>query len=193
MKCRILVASGLVLFAAVLAWTWWPKEFIKNPDPNHTHADVAVWVDGKKIDFSLEKYMSGLEEKGDDHDHIHLHDYLHLHDGVGHVIHRHKPGLSLQEFFDSLGFEFKEPTRWRMFVNTIEHEFDLNYVFNDTDYILLSNAAGSAEVLDQLEQMTRDACLYSRTCPWRGEPPAENCIADPSVPCVAPEETWLWP
>lgn len=193
MRCRILVAIGLLLFAGVLAWTWWPKEFIKNPDPNHTHADFAVWVDGKKVDFSGEKYMSGGDEVEGEHAHVHLHDYLHLHDGVGHVIHRHKPDLTLKEFFESLDFEFKEPTRWRMFVNEIEEEFNLSYIFKDTDRIFLTNSAGSAQVLDQLEQMTKDACLYSKVCPWRGEPPAENCIADPSVPCVAPESNWLLP
>ena len=29
--------------------------------------------------------------------------YLHLHDGNGHVIHRHKPDLTLGDFFHSLG------------------------------------------------------------------------------------------
>lgn len=178
MKCRALVIAGLLLFVGVLTWAWWPKEFIKNPDPNHTHADFAVWVDGKKMDFSA---------------HVHLHDYLHLHDGVGHVVHRHKPGLTLKEFFDSLDVAFKEPTRWRMFIGDVAKEFDLHYVFKDTDRILLTNSAGNAEVLGQLEKLTRDACLYSRTCPWRGEPPAENCIADPKVPCVETDSNWLLP
>lgn len=193
MKCRALVIAGLLLFGGVLAWVWWPKEFIKNPDPNHTHADFAVWVDGKTMDFSGEEYMSGADEGDSEHAHIHLHDYLHLHDGIGHVVHRHKPGLTLKEFFDSLDVEFKEPLRWRMFINSQEKEFDLRYVFNDTDRIFLTNSAGSAQVLDQLEKMTGDACLYSKTCPWRGEPPAENCIADPKVPCVETESNWLLP
>jgi hypothetical protein len=75
-----------------------------------------------------------------------------------------------------------------MFVNTEEMEFDLQYVFKDMDAVLLTTSAGSAEVLDQVEKLTDDACRYSRTCPWRGDPPAENCIADPAVPCVVPED-----
>ena len=41
-------------------------------------------------------------------------------------------------------------------------------------------------LVGELQEMTDDACKYSKTCPWRGEPPAESCIADPAVPCTAP-------
>ena len=47
--------------------------------------------------------------------------------------------------------------------------------------------ASMERITEQKEEMTDDACLYSKTCPWRGEPPAENCIADPEVPCVLGE------
>src|SRR3989338_3129990 len=81
-----------------------------NPDPNHTHADVAVWVGGMRLDFSDERYMSGsdADEQGGEHGHEHRHQYLHLHDGNGHVIHRHKPGLPLGEFFASIGLPMEE-------------------------------------------------------------------------------------
>jgi len=167
------------------------RQYQPNPDPNHTHADFAVWVDGEKVDFSGAEYMSGLstddtthDEEGEYHD-----QYLHLHDGVGNVVHRHKPELTLREFFDSLDFTFSEPLeRWTMWINEQQEEFNLDYMFQDGDQILLTNSAGSAQVMYELEQLTNDACLYSKTCPWRGDPPTENCIADPSVPCVVPEE-----
>ena len=165
-----------------------------NPDPNHTHADFAVFVEGKQLDFSDEKYMSS-EQK-------HLGQYLHLHDGLGSVIHRHKPGLTLGEFFATIGFTMERDcfatdtgqrtcnaggeNIWRLFVNATEQPFDPSFAFNDTDHLLLSYGSSDEEIFDQLKQMTDDACLYSRTCPERGEPPAENCIADPAVPCVAP-------
>lgn len=167
------------------------REYVQNPDPNHTHADFAVWVDGEQVDFSSPEYMSGVSY--DDHSHDEAdeyhHQHLHLHDEVGHVIHRHKPGLTLREFFDSLDFTFPEPLeRWTMWINGQQEEFNLDYVFDDMDVILLTNSAGSAQVMHELEQLTDDACLYSKTCPWRGDPPAENCVADPEVPCVVPEE-----
>ena len=58
------------------------------------------------------------------------------------------------------------------------------YVFNDVDMIFLTDSTDETVIQNQLSQLTDDACLYSRTCPWRGDPPTENCIADPSVPCV---------
>jgi hypothetical protein len=180
-----------------------PLRTAKNPDPNHTHADFAVFANGAAIDFSSEKYMSGESEEDDDHDHVHRHEYMHLHDGIGTVIHRHKPGLSIGELFNSLDFRFTErclttdagqqfcsndQSSWRMVVNGQEVSFDSSYVFEDVDQILLSYGADDSALAAQWEQMTDDACLYSRTCPQRGNPPAENCIADPAVPCVAPPE-----
>jgi len=164
-----------------------------NPDPNHTHADFAVFVDGQQLDFSDPKYMSS-EQK-------HLHKHLHLHDGIGTVIHRHEPGLTLGEFFSSLGLRMTKNcvtlddkqrfcdhgnNRWRMIVNGEERVFDPSYVFKDMDKILLSYNASDTLWEIEWQQVTNDACLYSKTCPERGEPPTENCIADPTVPCMAP-------
>lgn len=171
--------NALLLLAPVLLFTACDPRYEQNPDPNHTHADFAVWVEGEKVDFSREEFMSGYED-----DHNHLHDYLHLHDHIGHVVHRHKPGETLQSFFDSLSYVFDDKYTWRMFVNGEEMEFDLGYVFSDMDAILLTTSSASAQVLYEVEQLTDDACRYSRTCPWRGDPPAENCVADPAVPCV---------
>lgn len=170
-----------------------PLRQAENPDPNHTHADFAIYISGEKVNFELDQYMSGLpadSEEGHEHDEAseYLHNYLHLHDNVGHVIHRHKPGQSLKDFLESLNFPIEDDDQWRMFVNGEEMPLDLDYVFADLDSILLTYDASDEEVQSQLEQMTNDACLYSRTCPQRGDPPAENCISDPAVPCVVPEE-----
>ena len=181
---KVILATLVLLLATACE-----REYKDNPDPNHTHADFAVWVDGEKVDFSEAKYMSGVswdEGSHDEADEYH-HQHLHLHDEIGDVLHRHKPGLSLQEFFESLDFEFDESRTWRMFVNTHEMELDLSYVFQDMDQILITTSSSSAQVLHEMEQLTDEACRYSRTCPWKGAPPAENCVADPEVPCVAPE------
>ncbi|PIR53329.1 hypothetical protein COU76_01730 [Candidatus Peregrinibacteria bacterium CG10_big_fil_rev_8_21_14_0_10_49_10] len=165
-----------------------------NPDPNHTHADFVVWMDGTQVDFSQEKYMAEHPDEEGDHDHSeHEHGEeatLHLHDGVGHMIHSHKPGQTLREFFASLHALdlFVQGHTWRMFINGQEEEFTLDYAFQDLDHIFLTTSSASAQVLYELEQMTDDACLYSKTCPERGEPPAENCVADASIPCVVPPE-----
>lgn len=177
-----------------------PLRRAENPDPNHTHADFAVYIRGEKVDFSGDKYMSGLstdDSTHDEEDEYH-HQHLHLHDNLGDVIHRHKPGLTLGEFFGSLDKETRDDCfmdecntpdeQWRMFVNGAEMPMSLDYVFADIDQILLTYGASDEQVQTQLKMMTDEACLFSRTCPQRGDPPAENCIADPAVPCVAPLE-----
>jgi hypothetical protein len=169
-----------------------------NPDPNHTHADFAVWIDGKQIDFSGNEHMSGSsDEKVHDHE---LNQHLHLHDGNGHVLHRHKPGLTLKEFFLSLSVgmsgscyssgvpgsdgQICADTPFRLFVNGKEQPFDdLSYIFEDEDKILITTSPDGAEVQQEFSKLSDDACLYSKTCPERGKAPTEGCIADPTVPC----------
>ena len=211
----------------------------KNPDPNHTHTDFAVWVNGQQLDFSDARYMSSVPvpayipfvervsaHNGVDDEHeettIPGREYLHLHDGNGHVIHRHKPGLTIGDFFASIGLPMADQCltldefqygkldagwkdsyaltpklctngkfHWRMYVihpdgSSSESGLDAYYVPQDEDQILLTYDAGDVHDAE-LEMMTNDACLYSKTCPWRGEPPAENCLADPAIPCVIPE------
>ena len=178
-----------------------------NPDPNHTHADFAIWVGGKQMDFSGAQYMSHEARNGQPEKKLDT--YFHMHDGNGHVIHRHKPGLPLRLFLQTnLGLKIvPAPSNsqcliaasgsqayclsqeLRMFVNGKEVPTDPQYVFQDGDQILFTDAQRKNDVDQELQSMTNDACLYSRTCPERGKAPTENCIADPTVPCMAPPGT----
>lgn len=206
MLARFLPAIGLLAagVAAILLFRM-PHIPVPNPDPNHTHADFRVMLDGEDVSFTDEFFMTG--ESTVDHTRDEslpaMRKFLHLHDGLGHVIHRHKPGLTLQDFFDSISVGFtancilyRSPAidrdmacsedAWRMFVNGQERPFSLNVDFADGDKILITTSKEDAVAREELETMSDDACRYSKTCPWRGKPPAENCIADPEVPCVAP-------
>lgn len=155
----------------------------------------------------------GDEEEGDT---LPGRKYLHLHDGNGHVIHSHKPNQTIGQFFASIGlsmttdcltlddhqFDALDPGwkkdfarekalcnngkfHWTFYVNGKVEPMNPEYVLRDIDKLLLIYSAGDIHTTE-LESMTDDACLYSKTCPWRGEPPAENCISDPEVPCVLP-------
>jgi hypothetical protein len=198
-------------FSLIVVGLLQPHIFAKNPDPNHIHADFAIWMDGKELDFAAQKYMTteSLEAslpKGD------LRKYVHLHDGNGHVIHVHKPGITFGQFLETLGMKLERSIQengntlqvdcfeWttdmrnlrcsgeegavlHMFVNGKDIPVDPSYVLHDSDQILLIHSRNEAEVQRALNAMTDDACLYSKTCPWRGKAPTEGCIADPSVPC----------
>ena len=73
---------------------------------------------------------------------------------------------------------------WTMVVNGTQAAFDPAYVFSDEDQILLSYSSSDTTWQQQWQKMTDDACRYSLTCPARGTPPKEDCIADPTVPCM---------
>lgn len=164
-----------------------------NPDPNHTHADFAVFIDENRINFSQGKYMSTDTNP--------KHPYTHVHDGNGNVMHRHKPGVTIGDFFSSLNITLTPDCftldtgeqycgngkkRWRMFVDGQEVPVNPAYEFQDLDQILLTYGASDTEYEKQLRRLSNDACRYSQVCPERGIPPKENCVSDPTVPCIAP-------
>lgn len=194
MAILALIVTSFLFMKFINPYLPWSPDASLNPDPNHTHADLAIWVHGTLIDLSHDRYMSGASTNTDEA--AYLHKYLHFHDGIGHVIHRHKEGFDVDDFLVSLGFTTNDNCitfddgqqycdQWRMMINDKEVNFDTHYFFNDLDKIMLSFGATDNDFMLQWKRMTDDACLYSKACPWRGEPPAENCIADPEVPCVA--------
>lgn len=218
-----------VLSLVLLGAKYFNRTPAKNPDPNHTHADFAVWIFGTKLNFTNEIYMSGSSTDEGTHPTEGVRKYIHLHDGNDDVLHMHKPGITLGEFVASLGLEMKkdcvvldeyqmeffhetleaesEPDfadvgmftnnpreictnakfQWQLFVNGEEKPFDPSYQPSDVDKILLTFNDGEADETQlsaEKKAMTDEACMYSKTCPWKGAPPTENCIADPEVPCV---------
>lgn len=228
----IIVLSGCVVLGLLVYRMAVPRELLPNPDPLHTHADFAVWVNGIALDFSSPEYMSAVPKTtyflpfvetatahGDDEEGETFpgREYLHLHDGNGHVIHKHKPGLTLGQFFASIGLSMTNEClrldqhqmeamnqswmeidnlnanlcnngkfHWAMFVNGTEVPMNPDYDFQDLDQILLTYSAGN-DYSEELRLMTSDACTYSKRCPWKGTSPPENCISDPTIPCVVPE------
>ncbi len=59
----------------------------------HIHADFKVYINDKQIDFSVSKYQ--LQAKS-----------VHVEDGIGEVVHIHKKGITIGDFFETLGIEF---------------------------------------------------------------------------------------
>lgn len=194
----LLGIAALLLLASAAGYVYQSRQPVANPDPNHTHADFAVWIEGVQVDFGDARYMS---DHDDSNGRVQLDKYLHFHDGNPAVIHRHKPGLAIGEFLQSLGWKkdigcvvtdrggrycSADGNLWRMLVNGEERPFDWAYVFADEDRILLSYGPASTAPLptEQLQSVTDQSCLYSKTCPWRGDAPTEGCVADPDVPCM---------
>lgn len=161
----------------------------------HHHADFKVYINNEAIDFAQEEYMSEIGGNS-------FNPFTHLHDMNGEVIHKHMTGLTLGDFFTSLGMSFSETcfemdyktkncnnetSSLKFYVNgSLNTKFD-QYELNDLDQILISYGNESAEQIQaQLDSVTDEACIYSETCPERGNPPDESsCLG--AEECLAPK------
>lgn len=160
--------------------------------PVHEHADFKVFINGKALDFTQGKYQSSPENP--------LSADVHLHDGNGTIVHKHRSGMTLGDFFQSIKKEltkgcFRTDTgeaycsgpvnTLKIWVNGQPSEKYDTFEFQDGDRILISYGAESTAALQaQMASVTRDACIYSEKCPERGAPPAEECVGGLGTDCV---------
>lgn len=157
----------------------------------HEHADFAVFVEGKQLDFSAPQFQS-TEDKELDAD-------IHLHDGVGTVIHKHKAVIPLSDFFASVGMKFddkcltlvngkqfcSDQDSLTMYVNGQKSTSFGSYVLMDLDTILIIAGTNQTEAqsANLMKRVTSDACMYSQKCPERGKPPTEACVGGLGSDC----------
>lgn len=157
----------------------------------HVHANFKVIINDKAVDFTLAKYQG---KDGKD-----LDENIHLHDGKGDLIHIHKKGITIGEFFKSLGMSLTKDcfsddsgnkfcndksNSLKFLVNGKPNtQFD-NFVPQDLDKLLVSYGNDNQTVIDtQLKSVADDACIYSDKCPDRGTPPTENCVGGLGTGC----------
>lgn len=157
----------------------------------HVHADFAVFVNGQKLNFTQQKYMT-LETCGnpnEEKEHANadlttlagMKTVVHLHDLNGNVIHFHNANATLAMFFKTIGFDLT-PTcfaddqgtqhcnsndrKLRVFVNDAEITDFVNYKPRDLDKILVAYGQDSDAIIrDQFASVTNEACIYSEKCP----------------------------
>lgn len=158
----------------------------------HEHADIALFINGEQFDFSDDRFQSPAG--------AYMHEYMHFHDNIGTVIHKHRTGYSIGDFFESIGvtlsdacLEIDDEGRYcntntrslKFFVNGQERSSLTNYEFEDLDQILISYGPDDEDVSSQLEAVTDEACIYSELCPERGTPPTEACVGGAGSDCEA--------
>lgn len=162
-----------------------PKPTVTKTEAYHIHANFKVSLNGTPIDFSQAKYQGA---NGKD-----LDEFIHLHNNKGDLIHIHKQGVTLGEFFTSLKMKLSNGSfaddagntyTVKMFVNGKENSQFASYVPQDLDKILITNATDAATEQGQIMGVPDDACIYSLKCPARGTPPTENCVGGLGTGCT---------
>lgn len=193
MKKWIIISAvaAVLIFAGVLAFMRFTNN--QTPDAIHLHADFKIYLNGQAYNFTQDKYMSSEGH--------HLSERTHLHDMNGNIIHVHAFGVTLGEFFNSLGMKFNSTcfrldngteycnvveNKLMMFVNGQENSQMEKYEPKDLDRILVTYGSNENEIQNQINSVTDVACIYSLKCPERGSPPNESsCIGGNGTMCTA--------
>ena len=161
-----------------------PIGYANNENEVHVHSDFLVHLSGETYDLSADKYQTSSTQE--------LHAHIHLHDNNDEVIHRHDHGVTMGQFFSSLGFtltdeciiddtqnEFcsDDSAELLIFVNDERIQNPASYVNQEEDRILVyfGDPQASEKITELLLKITDRACIYSGTCPERGTAPPESC------------------
>ena len=164
----------------------------------HEHANVGVYLNGKKLDLSANKYMyvvpcfiDGEVPPGESSSNPI--EKIHLHNNNGETVHVHHKGLTYADFFEGINMKLQAS----QFIddqgneyasnNTHTLDFYLNgqkitdlagHEVRDLDKALITygpKTRSSESINEELLSVPDDACISSGTCEHRGQAPAENC------------------
>ncbi len=125
----------------------------------HIHADFKVYIDGRAVDFADPKYYMKSSF-------IHLDESENKEEASG-VLHMHATGVPLWIFFESIGGKFNEtclalPQEFcnnenkslKFYVNGVPNSEFGNYIFKNSDTILISYGDAKEDIQSQLESIT---------------------------------------
>ncbi|MEK9131895.1 MAG: hypothetical protein AAB447_03220 [Patescibacteria group bacterium] len=162
---------------AIMLLGYVSQRYLFDTHAYHIHADFAVFIDGTKMDFAHDGYMTSTDICATDYNSKHTH----LHDENGEVIHIHQEGQTVSDFFTSIGFALTDESlvsetdvtytnntskKWQFFVNGVATSSLQGYVFNDLDKILLSYGNAKTQYIEkELGEVSHNACIYSEKCP----------------------------
>lgn len=78
--------------------------FTPPPSPTHYHANFAIFIDGRRLDLSADRYMEELSACRVKDGAILPAERAHLHSGNPDVVHVHQPGVTWGHLLANLGF-----------------------------------------------------------------------------------------
>ncbi len=164
--------------------------------PIHEHADGALFIRGKQVDFSDPKFVTTEDHELSPNVHIHKPRYT--------VVHVHREGTTWDEFLRSLGFELTDPTllakpeqttlklpsgeilrvtpteTFKFYVNGTKVDGVAGLNIAALSQVLISYGPESeSEVLAQFDRVTDEACIPQGICIARGNGNGEHGEPEP--------------
>lgn len=128
----------------------------------HTHADFKVYLNGKQVDFAKQQYMVKVP-------------YVHIESMDGDVIHFHATGVTIGEFFRTLGMKFDnkcfvkdkkssctdDKNTLKFYVDGEPNDLYGDYLTSDMDQLLISYGPANENVTAQLASITSKSAKQS--------------------------------
>ena len=74
----------------------------------HFHANFAVFIQGKRVDFSGDQYMEDIQGCKLSNTLLQPEERTHMHNNVSDVVHVHDHGVTWGHFFANIGFTFDQ-------------------------------------------------------------------------------------
>ena len=155
---------GIVLLASAVGAGVYFKNRKTSADDNHedfhAHAGFKIFVDGKYLDLSDDKYMH-LSVCGDDHEdeaNLPIEEKIHLHNNIGDVAHIHAEGIIWRNLFESLQLEDLLDNFTAIYINGTEVIAGLEQPISDLDSAVI--IIGDPKGVDvQKETLTKEYIL----------------------------------
>ena len=120
----------------------------------HQHAIFKVFIEGKQINFSQDRYMVRSP-------------YVHIEDGDGMTIHKHATGITIGYFFKTINFDFDKKcfkmdsgenlcndneNTLKFYINGVKSEEYGNHEIKDEEkYLITYGNESGEEIQKQLE------------------------------------------
>ena len=136
----------------------------------HWHADFAVFINGKQIDFDAKHYIT--TEK------FHVDEYVHIHDPFYGVVHVHREQTTWSEFFKTLGWELSErcfisdseeycsngSKKLSFYVNGVQIDSITFLEISDLQRVLIRYGSQPNGLTQELDAIGTEACILSEIC-----------------------------
>lgn len=150
----ILLVSGVIYLKKTNSSKQKTEPFV------HYHAGFLVYVDGRLQDFTDFKYMN-IKPCGDDDEHKQqlspqeeLKEKAHLHDGIGDVVHIHRPNVVWRDLFKNLDYSFDQNKKLTTYLNGAETNDLLSQPIVPYDSVII--ISGDSKGIDIDKYVTKE-------------------------------------